>query len=92
VFDAMGLMLNNHMPYPAMVLNKDWDIVNLNQTAMEMMVEIGFAKHSNFIQALIDDDPKQSKIINWNYTVAHLLLRLKNEIAMFGSSNKLEQL
>lgn len=92
VFDAMELMLNNHMPYPAIVLNKDWDIVNVNQTAMEMMGEIGFANHTNFIQALIDDDPKQSKIINWNYTVAHLLLRLKNEIAMFGSSFKLEQL
>ena len=92
VFDAMDLMLNNHMPYPALVLNKDWDIVNANQTAMQMMGEIGFANHTNFIQALIDDDPEQSKIINWNHTVAHLLLRLKNEMAVFGSSLKLEQL
>ncbi len=92
VFNAMDLMLNNHMPYPALVLNKDWDIVNANQSAMEIMAEIGFANHTNFIQALIDDEPKQSKIINWNYTVAHLLLRLKNEAAMYGSTNKLEQL
>jgi len=92
VFNAMDLMLNNHMPYPALVLNKDWDIVNANQSAMEIMAEIGFTNHTNFIQALIDDEPKQSKIINWNYTVAHLLLRLKNEAAMYGSTNKLEQL
>lgn len=92
VFDAMDLMLNNHMPYPAIVLNKDWDIVNANQTAIQMMDEIGFANHTNFIQALIDDAPEQSKIINWNHTVAHLLLRLKNEMAMFGSSMKLEKL
>ena len=92
VFDAMDLMLKNHMPYPAIVLNKNWDIINVNQTAMEIMAEIGFEKHSNFIQALIDDDPTQSKIINWNDTVAHLLLRIKNEIALFGASYKLEQL
>ena len=92
VFDAMELMLKNHMPYPAIVLNKDWDIVNANQTAIQMMTEIGFSNHFNFIQALIEDDPKVSKIVNWNYTVSHLLLRLKNEIAVYGSSSKLKQL
>lgn len=92
VFDAMELMLNNHMPYPAIVLDKDWDIVNVNQTAMHMMSEIGFAHQINLIQALIDDDPEKSKIVNWHYTVAHLLLRIKNEMAIFGATERLIQL
>ncbi len=92
VFDAMNLMLTNHMPYPAIVLDKDWDIINVNQNAMHLMTEMGFAHQSNLIQALIADDPEQSKIVNWSYTVAHLLMRLRSEMAMFGSSQKLEQL
>ena len=84
VYRAIDTMLENHMPYPALVLNKYWDVVKTNDSAKNLMVILGFARHTNLIEAIIDDNPEQSKIINWQETALGVLARLRHEISLLG--------
>lgn len=92
VMDAIEQMIEHHMPYPAIVLNQNWDLVMMNQAAQALMGEIGFANQTNLIKALISDQPETSKIINWYEVVSLLLTRLQQEINLTGSSPRLKDL
>ncbi len=90
VFSAINQMLENHMPYPALVLNHHWDIVNANQAAVNMMISVGFSDYKNLLEALIADNEKSSKIINWQESMAQVLIRLRNEICLLGGDDFLQ--
>ena len=92
VFEAIDKMIENHMPYPALVLNKDWDIIKTNDAANQLMIALGFQNHNNIIEALISDNPKTSKIIDWHKTVQLILIRLRQEISFLGDSARLQSL
>ena len=92
VFNAINIMINNHMPYPALVLNHDWDIVKTNESAKNLMENLGFTKYSNLIEALASETPGNSKIVNWHEVVKDLLIRLQQEISILGNSNRLQLL
>ncbi|VAW87385.1 hypothetical protein MNBD_GAMMA18-63 [hydrothermal vent metagenome] len=92
VFAAIDQMIESHMPYPALVLNQFWDVVKVNGSAKKILFELGYSDHENLIEALIDDEPKTSKIINWHESVLSILARLRQEIGMMGGSDRLEEL
>lgn len=41
VFDAINQMLQNHLPYPALVLNRHWDVVNVYASARDLLARHG---------------------------------------------------
>lgn len=92
VLFAVEKMIENHMPYPALVLNQTWDIVKVNNSAKELLSELGYSNHKNLIEALIFDDPKRSKIVNWQDAALSVLERLRNEISISGGSRRLAEL
>jgi len=92
VFSAIEKMLENHMPFPALVLNQNWDVVNANESAQSLLESLGFSEHQNLVEAIISDDPKTSKIINWHESVLTVLVRLRHEISIMGGSKRLEEL
>jgi len=92
VFSAIEQMIENHMPYPAIVLNQNWDVVNANDAAKSLLFEVGFTESTNLVEAIINDDPVHSKIINWHESALALLIRLRYEISMMGGSEYLESL
>lgn len=92
VFSAIDKMIENHMPYPALVMNQNWDVVKVNESANELLVELGYSGHKNLIEALIFDDPKTSKVVNWHETALSILVRLRQEISISGGSSRLEEL
>lgn len=92
IFNAIDQMIVNHMPYPAIVLNQHWDIVKANESAKELLFELGFSEHKNLIEALISDNQKASKIINWQESIRAVLIRLRYEISMLGGNKHLEEL
>jgi transcriptional regulator with XRE-family HTH domain len=65
VFDAIEQMIESHMPYPAIVLDQNWNVIKVNLSAQALLVELGFEGERNLIEALINDKPDSSKIINW---------------------------
>ena len=95
VIEAIEQIIENHQPYPALVLNLDWDIVNANNAAKTLMKNLGFSMHTNLIEAIISDQPTQShpsKIINWHEASSLVLMRLRAEISSFGEFNRLQEL
>ena len=92
VLKAIDAMLANHMPYPALVLNQYWDVVQVNESAQLLLVDLGFASHKNLVEAIINDEPKTSKIINWRETALAILEQLRHEITIIGGSKRLEEL
>jgi transcriptional regulator with XRE-family HTH domain len=92
VVSAIDQMLINHMPYPAIVLNQYWDVVKANESAQKLLAGLGFSGQKNLIEAIIDDDPEKSKIINWHESARTVLVRLRHEISMLGGSERLEKL
>ncbi len=92
VFSAVEKMIENHMPYPALVLNDSWDVLQLNGSAKKLLVDVGYSKHKNLIEALAADTPETSKVLNWHETASALLTRLRLEISISGGSSRLEEL
>lgn len=77
VQNAIALMINKHLPYPAFVINAQWDIMKANQAATALFSNIGYANSTNLLEAFIADQPESSKIINWHECAHNLLLRLR---------------
>ncbi len=92
VFDAIEQMIESHMPYPAIVLDQNWNVIKANVSAQTLLVELGYEGEKNLIEALIKDKPDSSKIINWYEVVSIVLSRLKQEINLLGNPEKLIKL
>ena len=91
VFSAVDQMIENHMPYPAIVLNQSWDVIKYNASALELLKNIGFSTHNNLIEAVIHHK-NSTKIINWQESAAVILSRVRHEISLLGVPDRLEQL
>jgi len=87
VADAIDKMIENHMPYPALVLDSNLDIVKANASAIKLMEDLGFSDHSNIIEILISGEHVTSKLINCPEVAAAFLTRLRQEIAISGDKS-----
>jgi len=92
VFEAIDHMIESHMPYPALVLNQYWDVVNTNDSAKMLLQSLGYLEHTNLVEALMSDNPETSKISNWHETLASVGARLRQEISLLGSPQRLQEL
>jgi len=91
VFEAVDKMIVSHMPYPAYVLNQSWDLINANDSAIKLLSDLGYSEYTNMLEALISDDAKKSKIINYTEAISSVIARLKLEISMLGSHERLQE-
>lgn len=91
IFEAIEAMVKNHMPYPAIVLNQSWDVIMTNNSAQNLLLDLGYSEQTNLIEALIMDNPKTSKIINWHEAVSAVLTRLKQEMSILGNPQRLQE-
>ena len=91
ILESVETMIQNHMPYPAIVLNQSWDVIKANDSALTLLADLGYSEHSNLLEALIADNAKTTKIINWDEVIFELLMRLKQEINILGSPPRLQE-
>ena len=80
------------MPYPALVLNQCWDVVNTNESAKILLEKLGYSGYTNLVEALISDNMTTSKIINWRETLSNVVTRLRQETSLSGSPQCLQEL
>ncbi len=92
VIHAVDQIIKNHMPYPAIVLNQNWDIVKANDSANRLLSELGLSGHRNMLEAIIQENPKSSRILNFHQAATVILLRLRQEISMLGGPAYLQAL
>ncbi len=91
VIQAIENMLENHMPYPAIVLNQNWDITNSNASADLLLNMLGATKNPNLVEVLVTEQGREM-VSNWNDVARELLIRLRYEISFLAQSDRLEEL
>jgi transcriptional regulator with XRE-family HTH domain len=88
--DALDLILRRHEPFPAIVMDAQWNIVMQNAAAArivascvaaEALARLSSGGALNFMRLMFAADGLQPRIENWPKTRAALLGRLRREAA-----------
>lgn len=89
VRSALRQMLTHHDPYPAVVVNRQWDILMANDAMSALFAALGWAPQAgatvNIVRATLTEPAFRKVIVNWDEVVRHLLARLQREAAASGS-------
>lgn len=88
---AIAHLLDNHMPYPAVGLDRLWNITAGNPAAVKFLSDTGFAGCSNLLEALAEQTPETSSIENWQETIGLFLARVQTELQAGGYEPELQQ-
>lgn len=81
---AIESILAQQLPYPAFVLNRNWDVLMANEGARRL---IGFlmdgrtSRHNNVIRQFFDPEELRTVTANWKEVAGELLHHLHLEIA-----------
>ncbi len=83
VNDAIDRILENHLPYPALVLNRDWDLVKMNTTA-KLLLDSFQAQSSNLLEIMMT--PIAPRFIqDWDAAAWGVLRRVRQELSLYAS-------
>lgn len=85
IHGAIARLLENHMPYPALAMDRFWTITNANDAAIRFLQGAGFGGHTNLLEALAAQSPDQSSILNWEEAIDLLLTRLRAEMQAYDA-------
>jgi transcriptional regulator with XRE-family HTH domain len=88
--EALELILNHHEPYPAVVMDINWNIVMRNEAVSRIMTYCVGADALrqlfptgviNFVELMFAPNGLRPHIVNWTHSRAALLRRLRREAA-----------
>lgn len=88
VRDALDKILAGHEPYPAVVVDRHWDLVSANRPALAILTE-GLAPElldplPNAMRVSLHPDGLAPRIVNFEEWSAHLMERLDRQLAASG--------
>ena len=89
---ALDWMLDRHLPYPAMVLDRHWTIVRANATARTLLAGLGLEEEANLVEALLDETLLPNVIENSDEMVRHFIHRLRAQSAHLGGDAWLDDM
>ncbi len=92
MMDALDIILKNHSPFPAIVIDEDWQIVGGNTPAMHMMQFLPLEGSRCVVDALLNDDPDAPVFTNWDVIAAWSLTRLQLETSRLGYDGPLKEI
>lgn len=84
MMDALALILDNHAPLPAIMIDGDWQIIGGNAPAMHLMQFFPLQGSLCVVDALLNDDPNDSVFLNWDVIASWTLHRLQLEVSRSG--------
>ncbi len=87
---AIAWTLERHAPYPAMAIDRRWNIEDLNPTAAAMLTPLGLGRGASMLEAFAGSDALRGAIVNWDETARHILARLRSESAALGGDAVLD--
>ena len=95
VREALGRILAHQEPYPALVLDRAWNIIMRNNAAARILArcvdEAALVRRSpdgrlNFLRVYFDPDGLRRHIRSWDRTGPSLMARLRREAAAYPGS------
>lgn len=88
---AMDWTIRRHAPYPAVIMDRLWRIVALNDPAARIFGPAGFAEGASLLDAMADLSVFAALIENWDEVGHHTLFRLRAESARAGGVEELDR-
>ncbi len=86
---ALSMILDNHNPYPAVVLDGNWNVLMQNQAQATLMSLViggdGVPPTANVLEGLFREDCFKHTIANWDDVASHTLRRLRKQVLMTGN-------
>lgn len=87
--ETIGLILDRHMPHPALAIDRHWTLLMANRAASALMT--GCAEHLvtppvNVLRLSLSLDGLASRILNFPEWRAHILARLSREVELSGDA------
>jgi transcriptional regulator with XRE-family HTH domain len=93
---ALEKILTGHAPYPAIIVNRRWDLVTANQPALAIMADGVDPKllepPANTMRVTLHPDGLAPRILNLADYSAHLMMRLHRQLIMSGDQEIAELL
>ena len=88
---AIAHMVEGHLPYPAFVFDRHWNVIEANKTGRTMLAVFGLEVGGSFIDFLLKPGRGAELVDNWTDVAAHLAARLRLESVHLGGDAVLEQ-
>ncbi len=89
VRNALNLILENHNPYPALVMDGCYNLLMANQAQQKLMAlglgDLQEIPTHNLMEALFREDMFRPLISNWEEVASHLLRRLRKQVLAYGN-------
>ncbi len=81
---ALSWTMERHNPYPGFVLDRHWNIVDANETALAMLNLMGQPTSLSMLDLLLGDTGLRDCVTNWDEVSLYLLARLRTENEHLG--------
>lgn len=85
-------ILDGHAPYPAVTIDRMWDLQNANLPALNFFGLMGGTGDCNILRGLMTPGPLREKVVNWDQAIRALLRLLELEGARRPNDVELHRL
>lgn len=89
VRNAITRTMENHSPFPAVILDKHWNVVDANKCGRIMLEQLGVQLGASLLDATVKPDGLRNVIENWPQVHGFLLSRLRIENDYLGGDDVL---
>lgn len=83
VDEALSAMLNQHEPFPAVVMNRGWDVLRANDGAARLFGTLlapdPIPPDANVLRLMVEPGPIRDSVLNWSAVVPALFDRARRE-------------
>jgi transcriptional regulator with XRE-family HTH domain len=87
---AIEFILQHQEPYPAVVMNRHWDILLMNDSVRRILERLrpGGPRHVNMLRQIFDPEDIRGVLRNWEELAIDILRHMHNQVAMAPSDTK----
>ncbi|HXS90628.1 MAG TPA: helix-turn-helix transcriptional regulator [Steroidobacteraceae bacterium] len=87
---AIEFILQHQEPYPAVVMNRHWDILLMNDSIRRILERLrpGGPRHANMLRQIFDPQDIRGVLRNWEELAIDILRHMHNQVAMAPSDTK----
>jgi len=90
VRQAVDWMLQRHAPYPALAMDRHWNVVSFNKPAQLLLTGMGVEEGDSLLAVLAENQTVRNAIINLEEVVHHTIERLRTESSHLGGDPVLD--
>jgi transcriptional regulator with XRE-family HTH domain len=91
---AIDLILKHQEPYPALVMDRGWNVLLTNQAAQRFMrlMGLGRSTQTNVLRLIMDPAELRPRITNWEAAAGDLVRQLQRQAAAAAADDDLHRL